>query len=42
MSYVIAFMVWPTISVIYSTARSIRANRSITRQLQVYSQVIAK
>jgi hypothetical protein len=42
MSYVVAFMVWPTISVIFSTARSVRANRLITQQLQVFSQTLAK
>ncbi len=42
MSYVAAFMVWPVISVIYSSARSVRANRTITQQLQVFSQTLAK
>jgi hypothetical protein len=42
MTYIVAFMVWPTVSVIYSTARSIRSNRTITQQLQIFSQTLAK
>jgi hypothetical protein len=42
MAYIVAFMVWPTVSVIFSTARSVRANRTITQQLQAFSQTLAK
>jgi hypothetical protein len=42
MTYIVAFMVWPTVAAIYSTARSVRANRTITQQLQVFSHTLAK
>lgn len=42
MSYLAAFMVWPAVSIVYSTVRSVRATRSITQQLQVFSQTLSK